>query len=210
MTFSIRKKYDGRPRLAVSGDDFLEVVESYKLLGVIVRSDLKWTENTDNICKKGYSRLWLIRRLKSLGASESEMLDVYSRQVRSILELAVPVWNAGLTKIEINQIERVQRTAFHIILGECYMSYDNALDKLNYEKLSDRRFKLCENFATKTVKHKQFKNWFSEKPDKSSSNINTRAKKVKVKYNEVLTRTNRYEKSPIPFLTKMLNSLSMK
>ena len=51
--------------------------------------------------------------------------------VRSILELAVPVWNAGLTKHESNQIERVQRSAFHIILGEGYVCYENALETLD-------------------------------------------------------------------------------
>ena len=91
-----------------------------------MKSDLKWSENTDYICKKGYSRLWLLRRLKGLGANVSEMVDVYNKQIRSILELAAPVWQAGLTKQESNQIERVQRTAFHIILGENYLYYENA------------------------------------------------------------------------------------
>ena len=53
MIFNSRTKYDARPRLAIGDTDYLEVVESYKLLGVIVRSDLKWSENTDHICKKG-------------------------------------------------------------------------------------------------------------------------------------------------------------
>ena len=209
MIFNTRKMYDGRPRLAVGENEFLEIVESYKLLGVIVRSDLKWSENTDYMCKKGYSRLWLLRRLKSLGANQSEMLDVYSKQVRSILELAVPVWNAGLTKHDSNQIERVQRSAFHIILGEGYACYENALETLGYDRLSSRRLKLCEKFATRAVKHDQFKNWFSEKSDKSF-NMNTRSKKAKLKYNEVLTRTNRYQRSPIPFLTNILNSMNEK
>ena len=209
MIFNTRKKYDGRPRLAVGGGEFLEVVESYKLLGVILRSDMKWNENTDYICQKGYSRLWLIRRLKSLGANESEMVDVYTKQVRSILEMAVPVWQAGLTNYESYQIERVQRSAFHIILGEGYANYQDALLKLNCDKLSDRRMKLCETFAKKLVKHKQFKNWFDEKSDKLT-NMNTRFKKAKVKYKEVLTRTERYQKSPIPFLTNILNSMNGK
>ena len=209
MIFNTRKKYDGRPRLAVRGGEFLEVVESYKLLGVILRSDMKWNENTDYICQKGYSRLWLIRRLKSLGANESEMVDVYTKQVRSILEMAVPVWQAGLTNYESYQIERVQRSAFHIILGEGYANYQDALLKLNCDKLSDRRMKLCETFAKKLVKHKQFKNWFDEKSDKLT-NMNTRFKKAKVKYKEVLTRTERYQKCPIPFLTNILNSMNGK
>ena len=123
MIFNSRTKYDARPRLAIGDTDYLEVVESYKLLGVIVRSDLKWSENTDHICKKGYSRLWLLRRLKGLGANVSEMIDVYNKQIRSILEMTVPVWQAGLTMQESIQIERVQRTAFRIILVEAYQYY---------------------------------------------------------------------------------------
>ena len=53
----------------------------------------------------------MIRRLKSLEATTSEMLDVYEKQVRSILEMAVPVWNANLTQGEEKQLERVQKTA---------------------------------------------------------------------------------------------------
>ena len=50
---------------------------------------------------------------------------------------------------------------------------------------------------------------FNEKSDKSF-NMNTRSKKAKLKYHEVLTRTNRYQRSPIPFLTNILNSVDEK
>ena len=59
------------------GGKYLEVVESFKLLGVKIRSDLNWSENTDYICQRGYGRLWMLRRLKVLGANESELIDVY-------------------------------------------------------------------------------------------------------------------------------------
>ena len=71
------------------GGEFLEVVESFKLLGVIIRCDLKWCDNTNFICKKGYSRLWMLRRLKGLGATAYEMLDVYQKLVMPVLEMAV-------------------------------------------------------------------------------------------------------------------------
>ena len=32
---------------------FLEVVEEFKLLGVVLQSNLKWYSNTEYICKKG-------------------------------------------------------------------------------------------------------------------------------------------------------------
>ena len=57
---------------------------------------------------------------KKLGATESELLNVHEKQIRSELELAVPPWQPGLTNQESNQIERVQWTAFYIILGQTY------------------------------------------------------------------------------------------
>ena len=119
MIFNTGRKYDAMPKLTLSdtGDNFLEVVEKFKLLGVIIRSDMKWYDNTDYICQKGYQRLWMLRRLKGLGASEDEILDVYEKQVRSVLELAVPVWQPRLTLADRKQIERVQKSAFYIIMG---------------------------------------------------------------------------------------------
>ena len=51
----------------------------FKLLGGIFISDLKWYENTQLICKKGYERLWMLRRLKKLGAIIS-LTNYFSKQ----------------------------------------------------------------------------------------------------------------------------------
>ena len=210
MIFNTRRIYDGRPRLSLGEGDYLEVVEACKLLGVIIRSDLKWSDNTDYICKKGYARLWMLRRLSTLGANQSEMLDVYCKQVRSILEMAVPVWQAGLTQLEIKQIERVQRTALHIILGENYLHYENALEVLKCKKLSDRRYSLCENFVRKTIKHPRFNNWFcvNSEPAPIVGTRNSKSKQI-LKYLPVKTRTDRFEDSPLPYLTNILNTLKI-
>ena len=170
MIFNTARKYDATPQLTLSGPggNSLEVVETFKLLGVIIRSDLRWCDNTDYLCKKGYSKLWLVRRLKVLGANKSEMLDVYVKQVRSILELAVPVWHPGLTKQEVGKLERVQKCAFHVILGEQYISYEHAMNTLGCDSLYNRRQKLCKNFAKKAKKHSKYKYWFCDLEQKPS------------------------------------------
>ena len=175
----------------------------------MVRSDLKWSDNSEYICKKAYARLWMLRRLSKLGATEGEMVDVYQKQVRSVLEMAVPVWQAGLNKQDAKQIERVQRTAFHIILGDEYGDYENALKELECDRLTDIRYKLCQNFVKKAVKHPQFKSWFVENSD-PTPNFETRHIKtaIKTKYQPVRTRTDRYQNSPLPYLTNILNTLS--
>ena len=94
----------------------------------------------------------MLRRLKVLGATESELLDVYDKQVRSVLELAVPVWQPALTLKESNQIESVQKTAFCIILGNQYENYENALNLLGHVQLSIRREKCAKKIAQKCKK----------------------------------------------------------
>ena len=75
------------------------------------------------------------------------MTDVYNKQIRCVLELAVAVWMPGLTMAESDQIERVHKCALHVILGDNYLSYSQALSNLGTDKLSDRRSKLCLNFV---------------------------------------------------------------
>ena len=60
-------------------------------------------------------------------ATNEELIDVYCKQVRSVLELAVAVWSPGLTASQINQIERVQKTVCCIILGVKYFDYTDVL-----------------------------------------------------------------------------------
>ena len=139
MLFNTAWKYDFMPELKLEHGVILDVVEKFKLLGVVLQSNLKWYSNTDYMCCKGYSRLWMLRRLKGLGANHEEMLDVYDKQIRCVLEMAVAVWESGLTQIEISQIERVQKSAFSVILGDEYFSYERSLDDLNRTRLSERR-----------------------------------------------------------------------
>ena len=106
--------------------------------------------------------------------------------------MAVPAWSPGLTISNCYQIERVQKTALAIILGENYYSYSSALRKLDLETLSDRRRALCLNFAKKAYKSEKFNQWFCE----SETDLQLR---------DVKTRTTRYRKSPLPYLTELLN-----
>ena len=46
-----------------------------------------------------------------------DLVDIYVKQIRSVLDLAVPVWHSGITLIEQVDIERIQKSAAHIILG---------------------------------------------------------------------------------------------
>ena len=198
MLFNTSNKYDFLPTITVDGNK-LEVVESYKLLGLTICSNLKFHENTKIICKRGFSKLYLLRRLKKLGASTEILRDVYIKQVRSILEYAVPAWGPLITETEAIQIERVQKCALALIYNS--KSYKNALSMSKLDTLKDRRNTLCEKFTKKLVTNGMFSTWFKQK----ETRVNTRQKKSK--YIEVPARTLRFHKSPIPHMTRLANQM---
>ena len=138
MVFNKCKKWDFMPELEVEGNR-LELEEEMRILGLVVRSDLKWSSNTKYIVDKAYSRLWMLRRLKNHGAGSDDLKDVFIKQVRSVLELAVPAWHPGLTQSDSLDIERVQRAAFYIILLPNYKSYKSALETLQLDSLATKR-----------------------------------------------------------------------
>jgi hypothetical protein len=90
-----------------------------------------------------------------------------------MVEFATPVWTSGLNQAESNQIERVQKAAFAIILDTKYTSYARALANLNRTSLSTRRTELNLNFANKCL--------------------------------AVQARTKTFLKSPVAYLTRLIN-----
>ena len=199
MVFNPCIAWDFLPDMSLDGQE-LEMVEELKLLGVVLRGDMKWTSNTSNMTIRAYKRLWAIRRLNGMGASIDDMKDIYIKQVRSVLEFAVPAWNGAITNAEKRDIERVQKTAAHIILGDEYLSYESALDSLGLESLEERRHKLSVKFAKKAANHLKHKNWF--KPN--LTNLTTRQEKKK--FCPVYSNHSRFDKSPLSYLTNLLNS----
>ena len=176
MIFNTARKYDFTPTLNIS-EDLLEVCEEMKLLGVKITDDLKWNSNTQYITSKAYSRLWMIRRLKNLGANSEELVDCYTKQARSVLEYCAVVWHAGLSAVNRLDIERVQKTACAIILGKKYFSYKSALATLKLERPDSRRDVLALKFAKKSLKSEKYSSWFI----KDTNFLNTRRKVQTVK-----------------------------
>ena len=134
--------------------------------------------------------------------SKQELYDVYIKEIRSILELAVPVWHSGLTQKETKSIENIQKLAFKIILQTEYVNYHQACEHFSALSLAERRYNLCLKFAKKNLKSEN--NLFT----KLAHNVNTRSTNNLVK--EPFCNTTRYKKSSIPYLARILNQTRKK
>ena len=197
MLFNRSRNWSFPPEISFQDGTALNCISETKLVGIIITDDLKWQKNTDYICQKARKKIWLLRRMKSLKLSAKQMLDVYQKEIRSIVEMAVPVWHSGLTKKQSRSIERIQKISFRIILDTKYQTYNNALVLLESETLEQRRRNLCKKFALKNLKSEY--SFFTP----HTQTIHTRSKK---KVKEFNCNSATYSKSSLPFLAKLVNS----
>jgi hypothetical protein len=142
MIFNKSRKYDFPPEHSFRDGQVLEVMEECKLLGIQISLDLRWFANTKSIYTRAMSKMWLLRRLKSLKMEPQIILDYYLKEIRSLAEQGMAVWNSGLTKGQINDLEKIQKVALKNILFD-----DLACSSFNIEQLSDRRLSLATNFV---------------------------------------------------------------
>ena len=145
--------------------------------------------------------MWLIRRMKLLGLDSFTLVDYYIKEIRVHLELAVPVWNSGLSLKLSADIERVQRVAVSIMFGNT--GYAQACAMLGLKPLSVRRLELCERFAVNMASSKSRHHDLFQL-DKNGTH-DTRSEKSS--YREHVCRKSRFYKSPLPYLTRILNQL---
>ena len=164
----------------------------------MLSSDLKWTKNTDYIVQKALRNIWVIRRMKKLGFDDFTLIDIYQKEIRSILEFAVPVWSGALTEQDSVRIENIQKKVFKLILQNRYISYENACNTFKCDTLRDRRRKLCIKFSRKEYK-------------KESSIFNKlqHTGKTRHAYRKIVKKytcySDRFYKSALPFLSRLLN-----
>ena len=64
MLFNTSKKNVFQPEIVGENGEILYMEDKFKLLGVKITSNLRWDANTQYICAKAYSRLWMPRILK--------------------------------------------------------------------------------------------------------------------------------------------------
>ena len=139
-----------------------------------------------------------LRKQYQFDISTEDLVLMYTFYLRSVLEFNSNVWFASISNEEREDIDRVQRVACTIILKDKYSGYQQALDSLNLQSLSDRRQLLAKRFALKCAKSEKFNDLFP-------LNQNDTYLRDWGKYKVKLSRTGRLQESAIPAMQKLLN-----
>ena len=199
MVFNFSRKHKFTTDILLKGQR-IEIVEKAKLLGLILTSDLKWNENTDYLVKDANKRMVMLRAASKFTSDKFILKQIYYSRIRCKLEQSAAVWSSSLTQKNMNDLERVQKSAIRIIIGKPYESYTQALQKLDMMKLSERRNLICLKFAKNSLKLQNFRKLFPM--HKNSHNMATRQHE---QYQVIRSYGKRYGVSAIPSMQKLLN-----
>ena len=183
------------------GPDILRVVSSAKLLGVTIDDELNWKTHVSNVIKSASYRLYLLRRLKSLGLPPPELKSIFSLFILPKITYASPAWSSSLSNTQKDSLEKVQKRACKIILGSTYTSYDAALQALNMPPLCNVFHSNLERFGRKLLNHPLHRHLLP--PPNPKAHRDTRHHNVLVPFR---ARTERYKHSPIPTIVNILNN----
>ena len=141
-------------------------------------------------------RMIILHKLHDFNLPTEELLEIYILFIRCMVEYCCVVWHSSITEEECTDIERVQKTALRIILGDNYTDYGSALELTGLDSLRDRRTQLSLSFAKKCVK---------KNDDLFPLNVKTVNTRPHEKYFVTPARTERLAKSTVPYLQRLLN-----
>ena len=213
ITFNFSKNNIPPQNLKLNGN-IIEPENKIKLLGVYLTSDLRWTENTSNICSKVNRKLYIINKLKHFGLEKEELITAWKSILRPITEYAVPLWHSGLSENDSDRIEMLQKRVLSVILGLDYInfkkyykvndflvSYEDALELIGLTTLKHRREVLTSKFALDTARSQLHNDLFVKNDNQYMA---TRNRLLLI---EPSCQTDRYYNSAVPYMIRILNSV---
>uniref|UniRef100_A0AAX7SJH0 Reverse transcriptase domain-containing protein n=1 Tax=Astatotilapia calliptera TaxID=8154 RepID=A0AAX7SJH0_ASTCA len=93
----------------------VDIVEDYKYLGVHIDNKLDWAKNTTALYRKGQSRLYFLRRLRSFNICQKMLRIFYESVVASAILYAVACWGSRLRVADANRLNKLIRKASNVV-----------------------------------------------------------------------------------------------
>ena len=154
MLINYTHNFQFSSRLKLKGVQ-VEFVNTMKILGVVINSQLTWDDNTKIIVKKVNQRLQLLWSVLNFGSTIPEMVHLWKVYCLSILEQSCVVWGSSISEENKEDLERTQKYFAKLVLKDKYKNYNSALWYLNLEKLSLKREKLMIRFGKSSIENKK-------------------------------------------------------
>ena len=141
----------------------------------------------------------ILRKLIKFPVPPNYLVMLYCQIIRSILEFNSSVWFSSITDEEADDLERVQKNAWRVILKDRYEDYETALNCLNLQNLRERRKRLALKFGKKCLQIEEMKGLLQESK-KTEYNLRNQ-EQFDVKF----AAGQRLYKSAIPTIQRLMN-----
>ena len=173
----------------------LDCVQSTKLLGISIQSNLKWDLHVGTICRKASKRLYTLWCLKRSGVLPRDLCSVFCCFIRPVVEYACPAWHSSLSYALSDELEQIQKRATKIMLPG--PSYRERLAHLKLPTLQEHRDELCHRFYKTIMRPEDLINDVLPPITESVYSFRNAWKILLLK-----CRTKRFQNSFIPYAVK--------
>ena len=95
-------------------NEFIQHVESQKLLGIIIDKTLGWDKQVDSVCLNITRRITLLKQLLKY-VSKNCLKQYYNSYILPVFDYGCMIWSRG-TSTNIERMLRLQKRAARIIL----------------------------------------------------------------------------------------------
>ena len=85
----------------------IEIVHSYKYLGITIDDKLRWDDNTMNPYKKGQQRLYFLRKLNALHIDSNILFVFHDSFVKSVMTFGLVCWWGKLSVKNREKLNRI-------------------------------------------------------------------------------------------------------
>ena len=121
-----------------------------KFLGVFIDNKLSFNQHVDSLITKCNSRVFLLRKLRTIGLDVQGLKTFYFSNIRSVISYAAQAWFSLLGEHNRERLEKIQRSCTKIMLPES--EYPDRLAILNMTMLSEFLFELSLSHFNK-IRH---------------------------------------------------------
>ena len=161
------KQATGSKVLASINNEYLESVDSFKLLGVWLDDEMSFKRHIDELEKKCAKRIWILRNLRQNGVSIQSCVQIYCAQIRSLVDYGAPIYYPNLSKTMLGKLENIQNRSLKMICG---FEYSSRLVReiCKVQTITERLQKLTDDFVLKEFKEKKT-GWFTQRVELSQN-----------------------------------------
>ena len=160
----------------------VEVVDSYKYLGLTIDNTLSFAPHIKTQVKKANKRVYCIRSMRSLRVNQEIITMFYNATIPSVLMYAACSFYGSITVQLRSELERPHRMCQRIVPSSTIVDndqvYKNRMKSLSEKIMKDTTHPLCDEFQ-----------------------ILPSGRRLRVPY----TRTERYRKTFVPLSIKYMN-----